>query len=413
MAIFLGAKGGDILATRSVTDLMAGLKGKLDEKMAYLLSGEDEELLLGFKMRLEEELAFEEDVSDRFADCMAELERVEYADQLPSLLERFNRTATDHFARRGSVVALHELCTACYDVVMRKALELAVAGMELDSKESPAVPYCFLAGGSAGRMEQTLGDGAEYFLVHEDSRGDHSAYFEEFAYRFIAILKLCGFSNAGKRPLSGAGVWHGAGDGWRSWARNQLHHGWEGLGARLASLADLRGICGDKTMIADLTRFARNVLTEEPQAETFAPAMRKLSSLPVALGMFGGFRVVRSGEHRGEFDLEKFGLTPLVINVRILAIRHGLAETGTVGRIKALLDGGYLGVELAERLLNAYHIVTRQKIIMEIGHGAGMTEGFFLNPEDLPAEEAHHLKIGLEAVVSLQRIVYQSFAEQG
>lgn len=413
MAIFLGAKGGDILATRSVTDLMAGLKGKLDEKMAYLLSGEDEELLRGFKMRLEDELAFEEDVSARFANCMAELERVEYADQLPSLLEGFNRTTTDHFARRGSVAALHELCTACYDVVMRKTLELAVAGMELDSKESPAVPCCFLAGGSAGRMEQTLCDGAEYFLVYEDPRGEFSAYFEEFAYRFIAILKLCGFANAGKRPLSGAGVWHGAGDGWRSWARNQLHHGWEGLGARLASLADLRGICGDGTMISDLASFARNVLMEEQQAETFAPAMRKLSSMPVALGMFGGFRIARSGEHRGEFDLEEFGLTPLVMNVRILAIRHGLAETGTVGRIKALLDGGHLGVELAERLLNAYHIVTRQKIIMEMGHGTAMTKGVFLNPEDLSAEEAHHLKIGLEAVVSLQRIVYQSFAEQG
>ena len=37
----------------------------------------------------------------------------------------------------------------------------------------------------------------------------------------------------------------------------------------------------------------------------------------------------------------------------------------------------------------------------------------FIYPDDLPAEEAHHLKIGLEAVVSLQRIVYQSFVEQG
>ena len=225
MAIFLGAKGGDILATRSVTDLMAGVKGKLDEKMAYLLSGEDEELLLGFKGRLEEELAFEEYVSARIADCMAELDRAEYADQLPDLLERFNRTATDHFARRGSVVALHELCTACYDVVMRKALELAAAGMELDSRESPAVPYCFLAGGNAGRMEQTLGDGAEYFLIHEDPSGACSAYFEEFAYRFIAILKLCGFANAGKRPLSGAGDRATAGGDCRTERRGCLYHG--------------------------------------------------------------------------------------------------------------------------------------------------------------------------------------------
>ena len=410
MAIFLGAKG-DILGTRSVSDLMAGVQGKLDEQMAYLLPGEDEELLLDFKVRLDAELAFEEEVSARFADCMAKLQGVEYADQLPDLLERFNRLATDHFARRGSVVALHELCTASYDVVMRKALELAAAGMELDSKGRPAFPCCFLAGGSAGRKEQTLRDGAEYFLVHEDPGGSLSSYFEEFAYRFIAILKLCGFANAGKRPLAGAGVWHGTGDGWRNWARSRLHQGWEREGAGAAGLADLRGICGDEALIADLQGVARDVLSEGHQGDTFAPLIRKLSAMPVALGMFGGFRVARSGEHRGAFDLEEFALLPLVMNVRILSIRHGLAETGTVGRIKGLLDGGHLGVELAERLLKAYHAIVRQKIVMEIGTG-GAT-GFFLNPEELPAEEAHHLKNGLEAVVSLQRIVYQSLAEQG
>jgi CBS domain-containing protein len=410
MAIFLGANGGEILSSRSVSDLVAGVKGKLAEKMAYLLPAEAEELLRNLTERLGEELAFEVEFCSRVAESLAELGRLQYVDQLSLLFERFKLMTEDHFARRGSVVAFHALTAAFHDVLIRKAVELSEADMELDLKTRPPVPYCFLAAGTAGRMELTFGDGDEYFLVREDPQGEYAAYFEEFLYRVIAILELSGLRSVDRRLVTGAGLWHGTGDEWRSWARVQRHQGKEGLDTKLASLADLREICGDATLVAGLKGFARSVLIDEQQTDAFVQGVKKLSSLPVALGIFGGFRIERSGEHRGEFNLEEFALAPLIMNVRVLAIGSGLAETSTVDRVKGLVTAGNLGVDLAERLLKAFHVFARQKIISS---SAGVMEGVFIKPEKLSEEEEQLFKYGLEAVVNVQRIVYQTFAEQG
>ncbi|WP_243372563.1 putative nucleotidyltransferase substrate binding domain-containing protein [Geotalea sp. SG265] len=410
MAIFLGAKGGDIVATQSATHLLAAVREKLAAKMAYLLVGEDEALLCGLRDRIGAELDFEEECSRLFRLQMEELSRLEFADQLPDACSRFTALARDHFNRRGSVIAFHGLYAAFLELLLRRALALAEACTETAPSEPNSC--CLMATGDAGRGESLPGTVSRYFLIYPDLKTELAGCFEEMGYRLIALLESCGIFAMGHRFSDDSGLWQGSESQWRSWCSSRIQRG-EKVGETLALLGDLRGVAGDKTLMAGMKSVAAEALSQTQEKDIFAQAVRKLSSLPVALGMFGTLKTLRSGEHRGRFKLHEAALHPLMINVRILAVHHGLQETGTIGRIKGLVDGGHLAVDLADRLLRAYHLLAGCRIRHAIVMDDWAAQEFYLNPDELGEEDAYQFKGALEAVVNLQKLVYQLFSEQG
>ena len=139
MAVFLGAKGGDIISTLRGSSLLAELKEKMAGKLAYLQAGEDAALYRGLRGRVDEELLVEKEFVGRFEMAKQELAQVDFSDQLPDCYARFPKLAKEHFLRRGSVVAFHCFATAGHDMLLRKAFSMAAAGASLGSEELTAV----------------------------------------------------------------------------------------------------------------------------------------------------------------------------------------------------------------------------------------------------------------------------------
>lgn len=405
MAVFLGAKGGDILAWRNVSELVNRLKGQMSERMSQLLPDEGLALMQGLKGRLDEEAAFEEEFFADFAKALDDLDVA--GDGLMALRERINRLAAGYFERRRSVVAFHALCTTIQDRLVGRVLRSTEEWMAQNGFGNPPAPYCWFALGSLARLEGSLSGDLDSLVVFGETNGEGASYFVAFSRRAVAVLEGLGMkSRAGITPVHPS--WRGSIGEWRK----RVVEGMEGAGqsevlAELVNLADLRPIFGDEGMAAEMSNLVGGML--EYFRGAFRDIARNASELPIGLDFFGRLRVGRGGAHPGEINLEQFALTPLITNVRIMAIRHGVADTGTIGRIKGLLERGCLGVELAERLLMAYHDFASRKVVLEI---QGREEPF-LDPEELTAVEERNLKGGLEAVVNLQRIVYQSFGEQG
>ena len=434
MALFLGAKG-DILAWRGTSELVAGLKELVKEKMASLPADDELDLLHGAREKLAGELAFEKDFSAHFGETLSELERATCQDLLPPLHASCNSLAADYFKRRGSVLALHSLCNTYRDRLLCKALVIAEQEMRLEFLSTPPAPYCLLAAGVAGRLEQTLGIAADYFFVYENDDPGTASYFRQFSYRVMAILDGSGLLSGRRRKKPGDTFWHGSLAEWRQWIDQGLHpenapkrpelpalpsltvslktpHRENGGPPQvLARLADLRAICGDDGLAGELTGIVRDVLARQRDSGFLAQLARKVAGKPVALGFFGGFRTEKSGEQRKKVNLDLYAIAPLVMNVRMLAVRYGIEETGTIGRIKELLDRGHINVELADRLLKAYHEFIKQKITLETGHEGRGKNDCFLDPENLAKEDEQRLKNGLEAVLSLQKIVYINLVE--
>ena len=109
---------------------------------------------------------------------------------------------------------------------------------------------------------------------------------------------------------------------------------------------------------------------------------KRIAEMPVGLDFFSRLRVERRGRHKGEFDLSRYAIVPLIHNIRILAINNAVHDTATIARIKALQEHGHLSVELTERLLRAYHDFTSFKIRRQIAVGCEKEGGCYINPGD-------------------------------
>ena len=435
MAIFLGTQGGDILAWRGVAELVAEIRELIVARMSCQLTEENIGLLKALQGRLEEEIAFEETFMAEFGWAVGKLEQAAYQDEFTPLIPRFNQLTQDYFRKRGSVAAVHSLCNAYRDGLLRRALRWTEDALELDEMRRPPAPYCWLVSGSAGRLEQTFCVDPEYFLIYGEAEDDGPGYFDKFAYRIAALLGGIGLLPDNGRATAMKTLWWGGRNEWRKEIVGKLMPRERNGLADLLRRADLRLVHGDAALAEEMLNVVRSMLEfrhgdlREAATGTAmtsltraaisfpAPALKgmgkSIAEIPTGLDFFGRLKVEKSGRQRGRFNLEQYALAPLISNVRMLAIESCLAETGTIARIKGLQNGGQLSVELTERVLRAYHEFTRLKLMRQIKGGCETEQACYIKPEELSEDEDQRLRNGLEAVSDLEKIAYLCFTEQG
>ena len=412
MAIFPGTKGEDVSAWRGAVELVAGIRDELVGRLTYLLPGADVALIGALRGRVESELAKDERFREEFEEVLSALATTAGEDQLASAYRRGRRAVADHFRHRGSVLVLHRCCTAMQDVLVGRVLRFTEEWMARSGYGDPPAPYCWFASGNAGRSEASTSGEHDGLIVYGETDAAGSGYFTTFSLRVAALLEHVGIRSArGITPVFPA--WRGSINEWRGRLAEEVAGERRGEELpELARFADLRQVSGTKELGDEMTNLARSLLSF--QKGGFRLLARGAADMTTGLDFFGRLRVAKHGAHRGEFNHEQFAFAPLVANVRVLAMDAGVAATATVDRIKGLLEGGRLDVDLAQRLLRSYHDFMARRLTIEIarGAGAGYSE-YYLKPEELSSAEEEELKSGLEAVMSLQRIVYQSLAVHG
>jgi CBS domain-containing protein len=384
----------------SDTELLIRAKKGLYDRSRLLSPESTLATIMDLKGWIAQELAFEEGASASFGRILSELWHAEYLDQLPPLLNRFERLVSAYFVRRGSVPAFHGFCSAWRDGVLRRILLFAEEGPELNDQGHAPGPYALLASGSTGRREQTLEETERYFLVWG---GEDNAYFEPFAYRVMAILDHYGLiGKDGSSALSKA-LWRGNQADWAEYLEGEPRVSEQP--ARLEILADLRHLSGDQAIGHDAVHQARAQLERGRARGEHQDLARPVIEAPVALGLMGGIRVEKTGDHVGFCNPEKGGLDPLVTAVRLLSVQYSLEPGSTLDRLAAL---GVLGVfegAQQEQLVIAYHQLAGMKVRREIA-----LEPPYLDPAGLSEAEREKLKGALEAVRQLQKTVRTIFS---
>jgi CBS domain-containing protein len=382
----------------SDAELLIGAKKGLYDRSRLLTPEATLATILDLRGWIAQELAFEEGASASFGRILSELWHAEYLDQLPPLLNRFERLVSAYFVRRGSVPAFHGFCSAWRDGVLRRILQFAEEGPELNDQGHAPAPYALLASGSTGRREQTLEETERYFLVWGS---EESAYFEPFAYRVMAILDHYGLiGKDGPNALSKA-LWRGSQADWAGYLASEAPASQQP--DRLALLADLRHLSGNEGIghAALLQARAHLECGALPEHQERA---RQIIEAPVALGLLGGIRVEKSGAHAGCCDPEKGGLDPLVSAVRLLATHYRMEPGSTLERLAALGAAGVFEGGQREQLEAAYHHLAGRKVRREIA-----LESPYCDPAGLTEGEREKLKGALEAVRQLQRTVRAVF----
>lgn len=286
----------------------------------------------------------------------------------------------------------------------RHVLEMALAAQPAP----PPVPFTLLVMGSAGRGESLLQPDQDNGLVlGEYDDAGHAAidtWFRAFAEDFNARLAAVGFSLCSGHVMARNPLWRKRLDEWEHqfalWAERRSP-----VALLFAAIAfDFAPAWGDPAPAARLRARLGAILRARPAL--LAALAAKERELTVGLTFWGGFTDDEEGPGR-RTDLKLHGLMPLVAAVRLLALRAGLAETGTAARIAVLQARGDIVPADARALQDAFARLMQALLAQQLADlAAHRTPGSLVDTAAMPAAERGLLREGLKAVRGFARVVH-------
>ncbi len=329
--------------------------------------------------------------------------------------DELNRIEMERFLLTYSVPALHQSCTEYRDELAKRTLLLVAAGMEADGYPLPDIPFALLSMGSDGRQEQTLITDQDYMIVYGDGGGESAdAYFKEFSERLADLMELAGFKRCTGGIMPCNQQWRGSLSQWHRRLLSIVRYEAEDLGKNMMDLivlSDARYVAGDRSLAEDLATTIRDM--EHDYFQVLWGMAKAATEMRLALGFLKRIWTESSGDHKGEFNLKLLAWAPLVMNVRIISINQGIAATNTVERINALEQQGSFSGGMANDLRNAYQILTKHRILLQIKVIKGIqTDSHHLNPYQLPADERELIRHAMIAIEDLQKTIHSNFQIQ-
>ncbi len=302
---------------------------------------------------------------------------------------------------------LGRLMTDINDRVIGRVLEFTEAALG-----PPPVPYCWLVLGSEGRREQTFRTDQDNALIYADppapEAGAAREYFLEFGRRAVAALVEAGFPPCPGRYTADNPDWVQPLSGWKAHFRRWVATPEPEAVLNSLIFFDFRGIYGDLGLADRLRAYINELL---PASRLFLLHLAWLSTkTPPPLGFLGRFIVEAGGEHRKQLDLKARGTRPILDLARFLALRHGVADTSTVGRLEALQAAGKIPPDLADELTQAFEFILGLRIRNQWAKiQAGKAPDNFVDPGQLSALERSLLKEAFKAVGRAQAVVRQEY----
>lgn len=236
-------------------------------------------------------------------------------------------------------------------IMTRRAAELANQAMAEAGRGGPPCRYALMVLGSGGRGESLLAADQDNAIVYATGApdGPEDRWFAELGAHIAETLDAAGipFCNGGvmaKNP-----PWRGSLETWRE---RVLH--WVGRSRpedllNVDIFYDQRPVHGDLELGAELFGLAYEVGAANP---VFAKLLgEKLFQPSNTFTMLGGIRT-----EDGRIDMKRHGLFPIVGAARALAIRHGIRERSTRGRLEGLIAAGIGNVDEMARLIEAHRL---------------------------------------------------------
>jgi len=243
-----------------------------------------------------------------------------------------------------------EICALTARAARIAEQRLAAAG-----KGVPPVPFAVLVLGSGGRGESLLAADQDNAIVYASGvpDGSEDRWFEELARHMCEILDQIGvpYCRGGVMAQNAqcrhsVDLWKQEIDGWieRAEPTDLLN---------VDIFFDGVPVHGDVALADGIFDYAYDQGRQKPY---FAMLMLGLArDWRPPLTAFGRFRK----DDRGRVDLKKGGLLPVITAVRTLAIRHGIHERSTVGRLRAAGANGILSPGDVEAITRAHRCLLR------------------------------------------------------
>ena len=407
MAIMLSAKGSDVMLWRAAGEFVETFRQELLGKFEYCRLDEAE-LLLEQTIKELHNLAEANDAFGHTCErLIATVAACSGPEQLRELTAEFYDALYRHVAIHHSASAFYQASSAFLQALAAAVRRHAENSLGLLSRHIPK--SVLIAVGPAGRQEFSPFCPLQLILVHE-----HVEHPDAEAFSLLGQLIHEGFEASGlrvDREITPRNLqWRGSMAEWRMRLSRQLEQGGVDDFVDLFRLVDQSTLTGDGPAIPEFSELCRSLVQEHHSV--MASLVSRVRNISHGIGMLGGLRHQKSGPHRGLFALRDNALQPLSASVCVLALLKGLATHTTPQRIREILWRRELNVDMAERLLQAWHHLHELRLIREsqVQPDWSSESTLYLNVAELPENEQNHLRESLDSVGAIQRHVGLTFS---
>lgn len=323
-----------------------------------------------------------------------------------------NRIEMERFLLIPSVHELHRSCTEYRDILAHRVMESVLSEMDAAGLIRPKVPFSLISMGSDGREEQTLITDQDNLIVYGDGGGEEAdRYFAEFSTRLVDRLEEAGFKRCTGDIMPTNQTWRGSFSQWRKRLLSIVRYEVADISKNTMNLivmSDARYVAGDRKLASELIEMIR--VMERDYFQVLWGMAKAATEMKLALGFMKRIWTEGSGEHKGEFNVKLLAWAPLVMNVRILAINQSIPATNTLERISLLEAEGSFSSSFARELADAYLVLTRHRILIQIKTIKGIqNDSYYLNPYQLAAAEREQIRHAMIKIEELQKIIHANF----
>ncbi len=335
--------------------------------------------------------------ASRFAgsdDLVEAIQSARGVDSLAKAAARVREAATAMVELGEGSGAVGEWIAMLNDLVVQAAIDLAEAEIEV-----PLVPWCWLAFGSEGRLEQTLATDQDNGLIFACGADDDPEAlrvgFLPFARRVNEILDACGFPLCKGEVMAGNPRWCLSLGEWRACFAGWMHSGTADDLLNATIFFDFRPLAGDWQLAAALQRWLLGIAGDTPLFLRFMAANALRGGPP--LGVLRDFSVDRE---TGLIDLKRDGSRVFVDAARIYALALGVAETATVGRLQAAGEALNWPRREVRALVDAFGFIQQLRLASPREPGGGANQ---IAPASLNELERAFLKESFRQARRLQQ----------
>ena len=283
------------------------------------------------------------------------------------------------------------------DITARAA---AVIEAEFTRAGDPApAPWCMLILGSGGRGESLLKPDQDNAIIHAGSSED-DGWYARAGERIAALLDAAGVPFCKGGVMAKNTAWRGSQGQWRARVTEWIaRHTPEAL-LNVDIFYDLQPVYG-ALRLGEALRF--EALAAARSSPLFLRLMaEQTAQLHPALNFFGRLKA----DSDGRVDLKLGGLLPLVSAARLMALRLGVAATGTADRLRAVGHAGLIGDADIAGLIAAHALLLETILRQQLADlAAGRAPGSRVDAAALTRPQRDRLKAALKHVALLPDMV--------
>jgi CBS domain-containing protein len=288
--------------------------------------------------------------------------------------------------------SLSMMISSIHDAIVNKVIDLLKVDL-------PAERFVWVHMGGLGRKEEILATDQDNALIHSGGQ------LSEFAEAVVEELAGIGIPKCTGNYMASDPKWNQSLPAWRDYFRLWFTDPVPEHVRYLTVFLDMRPVCGDETMFAELAESIRDSLTGQALKLMAADAVE----IQPPLGIFGII-----GLSKG-LNLKRYGIYPIVNGVRVLAIDHGLVEiTNTKERLEALSEKRTIGQQMCHDLLESYGFI--QDLRLRLHSRSLLSQGKpgnLVTGQDLSKVDLLILKESLKVISSFQKLLMIKYNVKG